>query len=46
MEEGSEDAAVAAVFGARISDRDVGFEDGEADGLERGHGVEVLIGDE
>ena len=39
MQEGGEDAAVAAVFGAGGADGDVGFEDGEADGG-GGHGLE------
>jgi len=32
VEEGGEDGAVGAVFGAGGADGDVGFEDGEADG--------------
>lgn len=54
MEEGGEDGAVGAVFGARGPDGNVGFEDGEAGGggWHRGMGggmgsvkveVEILI---
>lgn len=39
MEEGGEDGAVGAVFGAGGAEGDVGFEDGEADGGRWGHGL-------
>lgn len=44
MQEGGEDAAVGAVFGACGADGDVGFEDGEADGGGR-HGGGMVGGE-
>lgn len=44
VEEGGEDGAVGAVFGARGADGDVGFEDGEADGGGCHGGMIGLVG--